>query len=121
MNEKSHQGAEDSARYFRYMADFIGFSVEDAEIIKRTKPVIEKHLPDIVSKFYSHLLRYHPRKYFLKADGTLDQEYIGAYAPPDQLATECQGFSWVCRYVDYIGRRILRTGLIPVSTSQSVM
>ena len=118
MSEKSRQGAEDAARYFRYMAEFIGFSIEDAEIIKRTKPVIEKHLPDIVSKFYSHLLRYPPtRKYFQKADGTLDQEYI-------ELRMRHLTNFWLrsadgcfdeeyARYVDYVGRAHTSHGADP--------
>ena len=43
------------------MAEFIGFSDADAEAIRQTKSVLEKHLPDIVTKFYAHLLRYPPR------------------------------------------------------------
>ena len=71
------QGAEDSTRYFQYIAQFVEFGDEDAETIKETKPIIEKHLPELVSKFYSHLLLHPPtRKFFLKQDGTLDEEYI---------------------------------------------
>ena len=71
------RGAEDSGRYFKYMGEFIGLSDKDEETIKRTAPIIEKHLPEIVAKFYAHLLRYPPtRKFFLKKDGTVDQEYV---------------------------------------------
>jgi hemoglobin-like flavoprotein len=69
------QGAEDAGKYFRYMSEFVGFRVEDADVIRQTKPVVEKHLPNIVSKFYAHLLRYPPtRQWFLKADGTIDEQ-----------------------------------------------
>ena len=71
------QGAEDAGKYFRYMSEFVGFTAEDADTIRGTRPIIEKHLPDIVSKFYAHLLRYPPtRQWFLKSDGTIDQEYL---------------------------------------------
>ena len=71
------RGAEDSGQYFRYMAEFTGFTEADAEMVRNTKPIIEKHLPDIVTKFYSHLLRYPPtRKFFLKKDGSIDHAYL---------------------------------------------
>src|SRR5512135_1615301 len=77
LQSKAAQGAEDSARYFKYMSEFVGLTSKDEETIKRTKPVIEKHLSDIVAKFYSHLLRYPPtRKFFLKKDGSIDQAYV---------------------------------------------
>ncbi len=64
-------------RYFRYMADFVGFTDDDEQAIVATKPVIEKYLPHIVSDFYDHLLRYPPtRKFFMKPDGTLDEAYL---------------------------------------------
>ena len=71
------RGAEDSGQYFKYMAEFIGFSDADAEAIRQTKSVLEKHLPDIVTKFYAHLLRYPPtRRFFLKKDGSLNHDYL---------------------------------------------
>lgn len=64
-------------RYFRYMADFVGFTDDDELAIVASKPLIEKHLPQIVSDFYDHLLRYPPtRKFFLKKDGALDEAYL---------------------------------------------
>lgn len=64
-------------RYFRYMADFVGFTNADEQAIIASKPVIEEQLPQIVSDFYDHLLRYPPtRKFFLKPDGTLDEAYL---------------------------------------------
>jgi nitrite reductase/ring-hydroxylating ferredoxin subunit/hemoglobin-like flavoprotein len=118
LSEKSRQGAEDSAQYFRYMAEFIGFTAEDAEIIKRTRPVIEKYLPDIVSKFYSHLLRYPPtRKFFLKADGTLDKEYLELRMRhlTNFWLRSADGFfdEEYARYVDYVGRAHTSRGADP--------
>ena len=49
-NNVTKRGAEDSGQYFRYMAEFTGFTEADAEIVKKTKPIIEKHLPDIVTQ-----------------------------------------------------------------------
>ncbi len=71
------QGAADSGAYFKYMAQFVDFNEQDVQAIKQSKPIIEKHVPEIVDKFYAHLLRYPPtRKFFLKKDGTIDQEYL---------------------------------------------
>ena len=108
-NIAAKQGAEDAGKYFRYMAEFVGFKPEDADVIRRTKPIIEQHLPDIVGKFYSHLLRYPPtRQWFLKPDNTLDQAYL-------ELRMRHLTNFWVrtaegnfddeyARYVDYVGR-----------------
>jgi hypothetical protein len=70
-------GAGDAGHYFRYMAEFIGFTEADAKAIQQTASLFEKHLPEIIGSFYTHLLRYPPtRKFFLKSDGSLDQEYL---------------------------------------------
>lgn len=91
------------------MAEFVGITDEDAAIIRRAKPILEKHLPQIVGQFYNHLLRYPPtRKFFPKPNGSLDLDYLelrmrhlinfwlrtadGAY--DDEYS----------RYVDYMGR-----------------
>lgn len=112
------QGAEDSGRYFRYMAQFVDFTEADAETVKQTRPIVEKHLPELVTKFYSHLLRHPPtRKFFLKKDGSIDQPYVelrmrhltnfwlhaasGAYD---------DGFA---SYVDYVGRAHTARGVDP--------
>lgn len=76
---KTHAAAPTSepGRYFRYMADFVGFTAADEQAIIASKPVIDKFLPQIVSDFYDHLLRYPPtRKFFMKKDGTLDEAYL---------------------------------------------
>ncbi len=71
------QAAEEAGRYFRHMAQFVGFSEEDAAAIKESGLVIEKYIPQIVGEFYDHLLRYPPtRKYFLDSQGEVDQEYL---------------------------------------------
>ncbi len=112
------QGAEDAGKYFRYMSEFVGLSAKDADIIRETKPVIEKHLPEIVSKFYTHLLRYPPtRQWFLKSDGTIDQEYV-------ELRMRHLTNFWIrtasgvfddeyARYVDYVGRAHTSHGADP--------
>lgn len=75
-NTKIEVSAE-LGRYFRYMSQFVDFTEEDAGAIRETKSVIEKHLPEVIDKFYAHLMRYPPtRKFFLKADGSVDQEYL---------------------------------------------
>jgi nitrite reductase/ring-hydroxylating ferredoxin subunit/hemoglobin-like flavoprotein len=117
-NNVTKRGAEDSGQYFRYMAEFTGFTQADAEIVKKTKPIIEKHLPDIVTKFYSHLLRYPPtRKFFLKKDGSIDHEYL-------ELRMRHLANFWLrtadgvfdddyARYVDYVGRAHTSRGADP--------
>ena len=117
-NSVTKRGAEDSGQYFRYMAEFTGFTEADAEIVKKTKPIIEKHLPDIITKFYSHLLRYPPtRKFFLKKDGSIDHEYL-------ELRMRHLANFWLrtadgvfdddyARYVDYVGRAHTSRGADP--------
>jgi nitrite reductase/ring-hydroxylating ferredoxin subunit/hemoglobin-like flavoprotein len=112
------RGAEDAGLYFRYMADFVGFTLEDAETIKQTQPIIEKHLPEIVAKFYAHLLRYPPtRSVFAKKDGTIDQAYV-------ELRMRHLTNFWLrtaggiydddyARYVDYVGRAHTSHGADP--------
>ncbi len=72
-----HRGGQDAPQYFRYMAEFVGFTQDDAEAIRETCLIIEKYIPELVGKFYSNLLSYPPtRKVFSKKDGTVDQEYL---------------------------------------------
>ena len=112
------QGAEDAGRYFKYMAEFVGFTQTDAEAIRESRFIIEKYIPEIVSKFYAHLLRYPPtRKYFLKNDGSVNQEYL-------QLRMQHLANFWrrtaggvyddeYARYVDYVGRAHTSHGADP--------
>jgi nitrite reductase/ring-hydroxylating ferredoxin subunit len=118
-----HEGAtitasDDSASYFKYMSDFVGFGVQDADIVRKSKPYVEKHLSEIVDKFYAHVLRYPPlRKFFLKKDGTIDQEYL-------ELRMRHQANFWLrtadanfdeeyARFLDYVGRAHTSRGADP--------
>lgn len=117
-NVSAKRGAEDSGKYFKYIAEFIGFTSADATTIKQTKPIIEKHLMEIVSKFYAHLLRYPPtRKLFLKKDGSLDQDYIELrmrHLTNFWLRTADAVFDDdYARYVDYVGRAHTSHGADP--------
>jgi nitrite reductase/ring-hydroxylating ferredoxin subunit len=112
------QGAEDAGKYFRYMSEFVGFSAADADAIRQTKPIIEKHLAEIVSKFYTHLLRYPPtRQWFLKSDGTIDQEYVELrmrHLTNFWMRTASGVFDdEYARYVDYVGRAHTSHGADP--------
>lgn len=112
------RGAPDAGRYFRYMADFVGFTDADEQAIIKTRPVVEKHLPVIVGEFYEHLLRYPPtRKFFMKADGTLDEPYL-------QLRMRHNANFWLrtldgnydddyASYIDYVGRAHTSHGADP--------
>jgi nitrite reductase/ring-hydroxylating ferredoxin subunit len=116
--EKIKRGAEDSGRYFRYMAEYVGFSESDARAIRESALIIEKYIPDIVGKFYAQLLRYPPtRKYFIRSDGSVDQDYL-------QLRMHHLTNFWrrtssgiydddYARYVDYVGRSHTSHGADP--------
>lgn len=118
LRTKAQAGAQDSDRYFKYMAEFVGLSKGDINAIRQTAPVIEHHLPEIVAKFYSHLLRYPPtRKFFLKNDGSIDQEYV-------ELRMRHLTNFWLraaqgnfddefARYIDYVGRAHTSHGADP--------
>ncbi len=118
LNDKIKRGAEDSGRYFRYMAEFVGFTQADADAIRESALVVEKYIPDIVSRFYAQLLRYPPtRKYFMRADGSLDQDYL-------QLRMVHLTNFWrrtasgvfdddYARYIDYVGRAHTERGADP--------
>ena len=117
-DDKIKRGAEDSGQYFRYMAEFVGFTEQDAGAIHESRFILEKYIPEIVSKFYSQLLRYPPtRKHFMRQDGTLDQEYL-------QLRMHHLTNFWrrtaygefddnYARYVDYVGRAHTSHGADP--------
>ena len=112
------RGAEDAGRYFRYMAEFVGFTRADAETIAQTRPIIEKHLPNIVADFYDQLLRYQPtRKLFLKPDGTIDQEYVEKrmlFQINFWLRTATGVFDDdYASYIDYVGRAHTSRGADP--------
>ena len=107
--ERFKRGAVDAGRYFNYMAEFIGFSEQDAEAIKESRFIIEKYIPAIVGDFYAQLLRFPPtRKFFEKKDGSIDHEYL-------KMRMEHQANFWrraasadfdedFARYIDYVGR-----------------
>lgn len=111
-------GDEDAGRYFRYMAEFVGFDQADTEAIRASALIIEKHLPAIIGHFYTNLLQYPPtRKFFLKSDGSLDEEYL-------QLRMYHQANFWrrtaggvydenFARFVDYVGRAHTSRGADP--------
>lgn len=100
---------EEAGHFFRYMADFVKFTAEDARAIRESTLVVEKHIPAIVSEFYINLLKYpQTRKFFLKKDGSLDAEYL-------QLRMYHQANFWrrtagaefnddYANFVNYVGR-----------------
>lgn len=118
LQNKAQGGADDAGRYFQYMADFVGLSEEDDRAIRQTASIIEHHLPEIVSRFYSHLLRYPPtRKFFLKKDGSIDRDYL-------ELRMRHLTNFWLhaaqgnfddefARYIDYVGRAHTSHGADP--------
>jgi nitrite reductase/ring-hydroxylating ferredoxin subunit len=110
--------AADAGRYFRYMAEFVGFDQNDADAIRQSSFIIEKYLPSIIGRFYTNLLQYPPtRKFFLKPDGTVDQAYL-------ELRMYHQANFWrrvgsgvyddeFANFVDYVGRAHTSRGADP--------
>jgi 3-phenylpropionate/trans-cinnamate dioxygenase ferredoxin subunit len=100
------------------MAEFIGFTADDAAAVARTQPYIEARLPEIVAEFYDHLLRYPPtRSFFLKKDGTVDEEYVALrmrHLSNFWLRVAAGAFDDAfARYVDYVGRAHTSRGADP--------
>lgn len=116
--ERFKRGAADADKYFRYMSEFAGLAPEDAETIRETRFIIEKHIPAIVGRFYAQLLRFPAtRKHFLKPDGTVDQEYL-------EMRMQHQASFWrraasgqfdedFARFTDYVGRAHTSHGADP--------
>jgi 3-phenylpropionate/trans-cinnamate dioxygenase ferredoxin component len=118
MQDKIERGAQDAGVYFRSMAQFVGFDKKQADAIYESRYIIEKHIPDIVAEFYTHLLKYPgTRKFFLSPDQTINHEYVQfrmshlanfwrrtAYGPYDDD---------FARYVDYVGLAHTKRGADP--------
>ena len=82
----------------------------DAQTIRETRSVVEKHLPAIIAEFYAQLLRFPATRkpFLLKKDGTVDEDYL-------ELRMQHQANFWrrtmtanfdddYARFVDYVGR-----------------
>lgn len=118
MREKLDHADQEAGRFFNYMADFVGFTTEQAAAIFESRFIIEKHIPNIVAQFYDHLLRYPPtRQVFLKADGSLDEEYVqmrmGHLANFWRRTANGPYDDEYARYIDYVGRAHTRRGADP--------
>jgi nitrite reductase/ring-hydroxylating ferredoxin subunit len=117
-NAPDRKTAEEAGRYFRYMAEFVGFDQSDADAIRQSSIIIEKYLPGIIGRFYTNLLQYPPtRKFFLKPDGSIDQAYL-------ELRMYHQANFWrrvgtgiyddnFANFVDYVGRAHTSRGADP--------
>jgi nitrite reductase (NADH) small subunit len=102
-------GSQDAGQYFRYMSEFVGFGVQEAEAIKSTHLIVEKYIPQIVGQFYTKLLGYPPtRKVFSKKDGSIDQEYLQLrmHHLTNFLRRTASGVydDDYARFIDYVGR-----------------
>lgn len=116
--ERFKRGAADAGRYWQFMAEFIGFTPEDAATIRETRFIVEKYIPAIVSDFYIQLLRYPAtRRHFLRQDGSVDEDYL-------RLRMHHQAGFWrrtasgdydedYARFVDYVGRAHTSSGADP--------
>jgi nitrite reductase (NADH) small subunit len=116
--ERFKRGAVDAGRFFHYIADFCGFTSEDAVAIRETRFIVEKYIPSIIADFYSTLLKFPAtRRFFLREDGTIDQPYL-------ELRMSHQVNFWrraasgeydddFARFVDYVGRAHTSQGADP--------
>lgn len=117
--EQAKQEREaEAGSFFRYMAEYVGFTPADAALIRQTQPIIAKYLPEIVGDFYTHLLRYPlTRRLFLLPDGTLNEAYL-------MLRMRHLSNFWLrtaegvyddayAGYVDYVGRAHTSHGADP--------
>lgn len=107
-----------AGKFFRYMAEYVGFTPADAAVIRETRAIIAKHLPAIVGEFYTHLLRYPlTRSLFLLADGAINEPYL-------VLRMRHLSNFWLrtaegvydddyAAYVDYVGRAHTSHGADP--------
>lgn len=107
-----------ASAYFSSMTEYVGFGPEDAQAIRQTRPILEKYLPEIMGDFYTHLLRYPPtRKFFLKTDGSVDQEYLELRMrhQTNFWLRLCQGQpdAELARFMDYVGRAHTARGADP--------
>lgn len=115
--DKAAREAE-AGSFFRYMAEYVGFTPADAALIRQTQPILAKYLPEIVGDFYTHLLRYPlTRRLFLLPDGTLNEAYL-------TLRMRHLSNFWLrtaegvyddayAGYVDYVGRAHTSRGADP--------
>jgi nitrite reductase/ring-hydroxylating ferredoxin subunit len=115
---RTTQDVAEAGRFFRYMAEYVGFTLADAEVIRQTRPIIAKHLSAIVSDFYTHLLRYPlTRSLFLHPDGTINEEYLVLrmrHLSNFWLRTAEGVFDDAyAGYVDYVGRAHTSRGADP--------
>lgn len=110
--------AKEAGRYFRYMAEFVGFTQDDEFAIQQSGLIIEKHLPAIIGNFYTNLLQYPPtRKIFLKKDGSLDEDYLELrMLHQANFWRRCAGGVYdddFARFVNYVGRAHTSRGADP--------
>jgi len=116
--ERFKRGSADAGGFFRYIADFVDFTAQDADYIHQTRFVIEKYIPIIIGDFYSHLLSFPAtRKPFLSSDGSVNRDYL-------QMRMQHQVSFWrrtaaghfdddYARFVDYVGRAHTSHGADP--------
>ncbi len=105
-------------RFFNYMAEYVGFTPADAALIRQTRPIIAQHLPEIVSEFYVHLLRYpRTRRLFLLPDDTINTPYLllrMRHLSNFWLRTAEGNYNAdYAAYVDYVGRAHTSRGADP--------
>lgn len=63
--------------HLKQMARFVGFTDDDAELVRRTGPLILAHADEITRTVYDHLLESPGTShYFRRPDGSVDEERV---------------------------------------------
>ena len=70
-------GIVDWAGRMKQMAEFVGLTQSDLELIQSTAPVLAPHAEALTGAIYDHFLLFpETRRFFLGEDGEVDQERI---------------------------------------------
>jgi Protoglobin len=76
-SEPSYLPGTDMPRFVREMMEFVDLGESDVAAIRRSAPVVLRHVDGLTAALYQHFLRF-PRsaQFFLREDGTVDAERL---------------------------------------------
>jgi Protoglobin len=73
-SEQPYLPGADMQGFIRELLDFVGFTDADAEVVRRTAPLVLKHERAITDALYEHFLKFPgSARFFLLPDGSPDQ------------------------------------------------
>ncbi len=71
------QGIVDWAARMKQMAEFVGLTQTEVELIQSTSAVLVPHAEALTAAIYDHFLLFpKTRQFFLREDGEVDQDRI---------------------------------------------